>query len=55
MPKRPEQTNVLLDPQAKKDARAIAQFYGLNGVSAAIRYALREAARKIEQDQTSGA
>lgn len=50
MPKRPEQTNVFLDEQAKKDARFIAQHYNLNGTSAAIRYALRELARRVEYE-----
>ena len=50
MPKRPAQTNVLLDEQAKKDARTIARRYGLNGVSAAIRFALRDMAHSIEQE-----
>lgn len=53
MAKHPEQTNIRLDEQAKKDARAIARHYGLNGTSAAIRYALREAARKIEAKDES--
>jgi len=50
MAKHPEQTNVRLDEQAKKDARAIARHYGLNGSSAAIRYALRDVARRLEQE-----
>lgn len=49
MPKDPRQSNVLLDDQAKKDAHAIASRYNLNGISAAIRFALREVARQIEQ------
>jgi antitoxin component of RelBE/YafQ-DinJ toxin-antitoxin module len=51
MPKHPEQTNVRLDEQAKKDAREIARRYGLNGIAAAIRLALREVARRIEQEE----
>jgi hypothetical protein len=51
MAKHPEQTNVRLDEQAKKDARTIAQQFNLNGTSAAIRYALRDLARRIEQTQ----
>lgn len=54
MPKHAEQTNVRLDEQAKKDARVIAARFGLNGMAAAIRYALRELARKIEQEPPVG-
>lgn len=49
MPKHAEQTNVRLDEQAKKDARLIASHHGLNGMAAAIRFALREMARRLEQ------
>ena len=51
MAKHAEQTNVRLDDQAKEDARAIAAHFNLNGMAAAIRYALREVARRIEEDQ----
>lgn len=54
MPKHPQQTNVRLDDQAKQDARTIAQHYNLGGVAAAIRYALREVARQIEQAKKDG-
>ncbi len=50
MAKHAEQTNIRLDEQAKQDARAIAERYNLNGVAAAIRLALRELARRIEQE-----
>lgn len=50
MPKRSDQTNVLLDDQAKKDARMVAKHFNLGSTSAAIRFALREMARKIEQE-----
>ena len=54
MPKHVEQTNIRMDEQAKKDAHAIARRYGLNGMAAAIRFALREIARKIEQEEPVG-
>jgi len=53
MPKHPEQTNIRLDEQAKQDARLIAQHYNLNGMAAAIRFALREIARQIEESRKS--
>jgi hypothetical protein len=46
--KRAQQANVWLDDQAKADAQTIARYHGLSGVSAAIRFALRELARRIE-------
>ncbi len=55
MSKHPQQFNVRLDDQAKQDARLIAQRYGLNGIAAAIRYALRELARRVEQERGGGA
>jgi antitoxin component of RelBE/YafQ-DinJ toxin-antitoxin module len=54
MPKDPRQSNVLLDEQAKKDARAIAEHYNLRGVSTAIRFALRDLARRIEEEKHGG-
>lgn len=51
--KRPGQSNVLLDEQAKKDAKLIAAHLGLNGTSAAIRYALRDVARRIEGERSA--
>ena len=51
--KHPQQTNIRLDDQAKQDARIIAKHYNLSGVAAAIRYALREVARQIEQANQS--
>ena len=39
-------TNVRLDEQARVDAHAIMQEYGLGSVSAAIRFALREIAKR---------
>jgi len=53
MPKDTRQSNVLLDEQAKKNARAIAARYGLNGMSAAIRYALHEVGRGLRQRRGS--
>lgn len=53
MAKHAEQMNVRLDEQARKDARAIAAHYNLTGMAAAIRYALREIARQIEQEKRS--
>jgi len=50
MAKHPQQTNVRLDDQAKKDAQTVARHFNLNGASAAIRYALREVAREIEEN-----
>lgn len=38
---------MMLDEQAKQDAKLIAAHFNLNGISAAIRYALREMARRI--------
>lgn len=49
--KHPQQTNIRLDDQAKQDARTIAERHNLNGMAAAIRYALREVARQIEDNQ----
>lgn len=49
--KRAGQSNVLLDEQAKRDARLIAAHFNLTGISAAIRYALRTVARQIEGAQ----
>lgn len=43
----------LFNDQAKKDARTVATRYNLNGVSAAIRFALREVAREIDQAANS--
>ncbi len=54
MPKHADQSNVRLDDQAKKDAETIARRHNLNGRSAAIRFALRELARKIEAEQERG-
>lgn len=51
MAKHTEQMNVRLDEQAKKDARTIAAHYNLNGMAAAIRLALREMARRIEEER----
>ncbi len=44
-----QRTNVRLDEQARQDAQLIAKAYNLGSTSAAIRYALREVARQIEQ------
>lgn len=49
--KRAQQSNVLLDEQAKQDAQVIARYFNLGGTSAAIRYALREVARQVESDR----
>lgn len=49
--KRPQQFNALLDAQAKRDAAVIAKHFNLNGISAAIRYALREVARRLSEAQ----
>lgn len=54
MPKHPEQMNVRLNEQAKQDAHLIAQHYGLNGIAAAIRFALREVARQIQETTPTG-
>lgn len=43
-----ERTNVRLDEQARNDARMIAYHYNLGSTSAAIRFALREIARRID-------
>lgn len=54
MSKNPKQSNVWLDEQAKKDALLIAKHFNVRGISAAIRYALRELARQIgEEGKTS--
>src|SRR5687768_4968483 len=49
MPKHVEQFNVRLDDQAKSDAKTIARRFHLNGIGAAIRYALREMARGLQE------
>lgn len=47
----PERTNIRLDSQARRDALTIAQYYGLKNMADAIRFALREIARRIEDDR----
>lgn len=46
-----ERTNIRLDEQARVDARAIADQYNLGSVSAAVRFALREVARRLEDER----
>lgn len=46
-----ERTNIRLDEQARADARAIAEQYNLGSVSAAVRFALREVARRLEDER----
>lgn len=45
---RQQRTNIRLDEQAQKDARAIAYHFNLGSTSAAIRFALRELARQFD-------
>ena len=40
-------TNIRLDDQARVDAQQIAKEYGLGSVSAAVRFALREIAKRL--------
>jgi len=40
-------TNIRLDDQAKADAQTVAKAYGLGSVSAAVRFALREIAKRV--------
>lgn len=44
-----ERKQIRIDEQAETDLEAIRKYYGLRSRSAAIRFALREMARKIEQ------
>lgn len=46
-----ERTNIRLDVQSRADAQAVATRYNLNSTSAAVRYALRELARRIEAEE----
>lgn len=46
-----ERTNIRLDEQARADAQAIARRYNLGSTSAAVRFALRELARRIEAEE----
>lgn len=48
-----ERTNIRLDAQARDDAQRIADHYNLRSVSAAVRYALRDAARRLDGDKVS--
>lgn len=48
MPAMKQRTNIRLDEQARVDARLIAKHFGLGSTSAAVRYALRDLARRIE-------
>jgi Arc/MetJ family transcription regulator len=49
-----DRTNIRLDEQARADARIIARHYNLVSTSAAVRFALREVARRIEEGGLSG-
>ena len=44
-----KRTNILLDDQARKDAQWVAKEYGLRSVSAAVRFALREIAKRAKR------
>jgi len=46
-----ERTNIRLDEQARADAQSIAHRYNLNSTSAAVRFALRDLARRIEAEE----
>jgi Arc/MetJ family transcription regulator len=46
-----ERTNIRLDEQARVDAQSIARRYNLGSTSAAVRYALRDLARRIEAEE----
>jgi antitoxin component of RelBE/YafQ-DinJ toxin-antitoxin module len=41
-------TNIRLDDQAREDAQTVAKAYGLGSVSAAVRFALREIAKRVQ-------
>ena len=41
-------TNIRLDDQAREDAQTVAKAYGLGSVSAAVRFALREIAKRAQ-------
>ena len=43
-----ERKQIRLDEQSQEDARRIAERYNLGSTSAAIRFALREVARSLE-------
>jgi len=49
-----QRTNIRLDEQARGDARLIAQRFNLGSTSAAVRYALRDVARRIEAGLLQG-
>lgn len=46
-----ERTNIRLDDQARTDAQAVARRYNLGSTAAAVRFALRELARRIEVEE----
>ena len=46
-----QRTNIRLDEQAREDARLVAKQFNLGSTSAAVRFALRDLARRIEQGE----
>jgi antitoxin component of RelBE/YafQ-DinJ toxin-antitoxin module len=46
-------TNIRLDDQAREDAQQIAKEYGLGSASAAVRFALREIAKRLANVATN--
>jgi len=48
-----KRTQIRLDDQAREDAQRIAKEYGLGSTSAAVRFALREIAKKLTNVATN--
>lgn len=46
-------TNVWLDDDDRENAQQVAKFYGLDSISAALRFAANELARRIRDENTS--
>lgn len=46
-----QRTNIRLDEQAREDARLVAKQFNLGSTSAAVRFALRDLARRIERGE----
>lgn len=45
-----QRTNIRLDEQARQDAQQIAQEFNLGSTSAAVRFALREVAKRFDRE-----